>query len=631
MIRLLEAGILAGTKLRTHKIRTGLTVGIAGLLFGLIVSVLVVTQGVFDSVNKFSEVGLNNRSILSVMHISSDIGFNEYANTRNQEFVNEVEAEHKALIQKKQVAAKKYSVPYDAASEDPSPIGIDPTTKERIVTDSGISSAATSAVASKRRASQPVSFSIEDYAKPYTSAIQKGSFLPIQPKDGTFQFMKNGEEDFKKDTTSQYMAQDGTQDPTLSILEGSISRPFVTSTSFDTSKGEIPVIIPVKDAEKLLNLKPLDEKATLRQQQDRLTYIRDHINDATTSFCYRNQASISLLATARAQQDAAAKSASNKNYVKPDITYTIPEPSECGAVTIATDTRTAAVKKAADNFTLYQKEIGTWEGEPMQQKITVRGVGISSDGPSTNSQWSIANMISGLLSSSLGYNTWSIPSDLLNQVPIQSKPAGVFGIDANDPMIAQYSRSYLVEFTDKEEARAALRQSANSNNTYVYPFGSGSLLVDEARTWLEKILLWALLGVSGVAVIIMTSIIGRTVADGRRESAVFRAIGASRGDIVRIYGVYTVLLSLRVVVFAAVMGLSFALVIQLLFGQDATLGAQLAYAASDTTLTFDLFSIKSWYLAIVAAVIMLAGIVASILPIILGSRRSPIRDMRNDT
>ena len=38
MIRLIDAMTLAYTKLRTHKIRTGLTVGVAGILFGLILA-----------------------------------------------------------------------------------------------------------------------------------------------------------------------------------------------------------------------------------------------------------------------------------------------------------------------------------------------------------------------------------------------------------------------------------------------------------------------------------------------------------------------------------------------------------------------------------------------------------------
>ena len=38
-----------------------------------------------------------------------------------------------------------------------------------------------------------------------------------------------------------------------------------------------------------------------------------------------------------------------------------------------------------------------------------------------------------------------------------------------------------------------------------------------------------------------------------------------------------------------------------------------------------------WYIPVVAGVIILVGMVASIIPIILGARRNPITDMRDDS
>ena len=47
MIRLTDAVVLAHTKLRVHRIRTGIAIAIAGILFGLIGAVVIVTQGIF--------------------------------------------------------------------------------------------------------------------------------------------------------------------------------------------------------------------------------------------------------------------------------------------------------------------------------------------------------------------------------------------------------------------------------------------------------------------------------------------------------------------------------------------------------------------------------------------------------
>jgi ABC-type antimicrobial peptide transport system permease subunit len=67
-----------------------------------------------------------------------------------------------------------------------------------------------------------------------------------------------------------------------------------------------------------------------------------------------------------------------------------------------------------------------------------------------------------------------------------------------------------------------------------------------------------------------------------------------------------------------------------MFWQDATLGARLSYAASDVTKEFHLFSLTSPYLLWIIGTIFAASIIASIIPILLGARRNPIKDMRNE-
>jgi ABC-type antimicrobial peptide transport system permease subunit len=146
-----------------------------------------------------------------------------------------------------------------------------------------------------------------------------------------------------------------------------------------------------------------------------------------------------------------------------------------------------------------------------------------------------------------------------------------------------------------------------------------------------QVMLWALLAIGGVAIIILSSIIGRTVSEGRRESAVFRAIGARRLDIASIYGVYTLLLSVRVALFAVVLGLAVSLTLELLFTEQATLAARYAYAAADAAPSFHFFSFISWFVPLIVAAIILFGLLASVIPVIRSARRNPITDMRDDT
>lgn len=630
MIRFSDAFVLAYTKLKVHRIRTGVAVGVSGILFGLIAAVIIVAQGVFSSVDNFSDVGLNNRTVLNITRAGGVVNFNEYDQRNDPEFVAEVEVAHKAMVDKKMAAAKKYGVSYTSSLEDPSPVIIDPATKQKVVKESALGDAVVQELANKRRAAEFKPFDVNAYIEKYDSAQVIQQYQPIQPTNGILAYMKDGKER-QKQSNQQQMYSGDSDTPSLIVLDGSLSKPFVSKTSFDASKGEIPVIVPYSAAEKILGLKKLGSDTPQQQRLDRINEVRSRISEVTASFCYRNNASQALLSRAISQADEIKQGASDKTYVKPALIYNVPPDTDCSGVTIAADTRTAAQKKQDAQQVLYEKEIGTYIGEPEQHLITVRGVGISSE-VGTSGQTSVAEMTQALFSSWLGYGTWTIPADLLDQVPAQYRPASVFDAKS-DRGSSQYFygyESYLVEFTNKEEARALLR-TGFSGDVYASAFGSGVLLVDELKTIFVTVLMWVLAVVGGVAIIILASLIGRTVSEGRRESSIFRAIGASRLDIASIYGTYVLLLSLRVIVFAAVLAIVLGLTVELLFWKEATIGAQLAYASTDVSKEFHLFSLVSPYLLWIAGVIIVASILASIVPILLGARRNPIKDMRNDT
>src|SRR5690606_5290042 len=113
---------------------------------------------------------------------------------------------------------------------------------------------------------------------------------------------------------------------------------------------------------------------------------------------------------------------------------------------------------------------------------------------------SVGSFVTSLLNSSLGYETWTVPKDLFDKVPASSKPAEVFDSQKapGDPYGAMMTpASYLVEFGDKTEARALMERTGvftgGGGDVSAYPFGSGTLFVDEMRTWVEQALFWVLL------------------------------------------------------------------------------------------------------------------------------------------
>ncbi len=629
MIRLADAVVLSYTKLRVHRIRTGITVGIAGILFGILLLVVIVTQGIFNSLDRFSEEGLNSRYVVSITymgHMTNDL----YELSEDKAFIAEVEAEYNDLIAKKQRAATKHNVTYIAETDDPSPVVVDPTTRQKTIAYDDFEHPAVRAAVDKRYDKSNKPFDVKNYLSSYKSVTLRGTSNALMPADGALLHMKSGKEDSGEDTVKQQQMMYGdSTDPMLMVLDGSVTKPFITE-SFDTSKQEIPAIIPYGQAEKLLGYKKLASTASNAEKYKRLTEVRSRVGEITASFCYRNAASQQLLAQAISQRAAAKSTTPGSQSLT--IEYSVPDASSCGAVTTISDRRTAAEKAAEQNQVAFEKEIGTYTGDPEQHKITVRGVGIAGDYAEMSS-FSVAQLVQSLLTSPLGYGTWTIPSDLLEKVAESARPEAVF--EARESDKRDSIATHLVEFGDKREARAFLQKynsfgGGSGSEVFVMQFGSNSLLYDEMRTWASKIIAWLLIGIGGVAIVILTGMIGRTVSDGRKESAVFRAIGARRSDIASIYGMYALLLGLRIVLFAAVLGGCLALLLEILYSRDATLGAQIAYASSEVSKEFHFIGINSWYILTIAAVIIASSLLASIIPILRNARRNPIQDMRDE-
>lgn len=635
MIRSTDVLVLAYTKLRARKIRTSVTVAIAGLLFGFLVLIVIVAQGVLDSATRFSSEGLNSRYIIDVARTDNK-AFNIYDNLTNSDVVRRVETEHAAHVAKKQAAARKYGIEYDARNEDPSPIVIDQETKEKIVSDKYLDSSSVAAVAEALEAEQYKPFDVSAYIDPYKTAKIIGEHRVLHQFENTLRFMKDGKEASLSSSSEvdRSMSPGDDDNKSLTVLDSSVAEPFISNRTYDPASGEIPAIIPYSDAEKLLGLKKLESSVSTQRQLDRIQEVRRRVGEITAKFCYRNSASQALVTQTINQQKEIVDNRNNPDYVKPTLLYAVPSSADCGAVVVQSDSRTSIEKKQAGNQKNYEKEIGTYIGEPEQHKVIVRGVGVSSDlGFEGEVSFSVAQIIKGIFSSSLGYQTWNIPSALLAKVPESSRPAAVFepSSDTKTPFSIE---AYLVEFTDKAEARELLSKAgffgANNGSVYAAPFGSSSLVVDEMRSWFETALLWIVGVVSLVAIIILSGMIGRTIADGRKESAVFRAIGARRGDIARIYSTYTLLLSLRIVLFAAFFGIVSALALNMMLWHDATIGAQLAFGASNPKLEFHFIGFGSWYLPVIVAVIIGVGLLAMVIPLLRNSRRSPINDMRDD-
>ena len=124
--------------------------------------------------------------------------------------------------------------------------------------------------------------------------------------------------------------------------------------------------------------------------------------------------------------------------------------------------------------------------------------------------------------------------------------------------------------------------------------------------------------------------ISRTVADSRKESAIFRALGATRLDIAQIYIMYTLLLAGLITLFAITAGLIGAGVIDALYSADFSTAARYIIMPRDLNTTFQLFTFDPLIIALAAVSIVAAALIGSILPLARNTRRNPMKDIRDE-
>jgi len=164
---------------------------------------------------------------------------------------------------------------------------------------------------------------------------------------------------------------------------------------------------------------------------------------------------------------------------------------------------------------------------------------------------------------------------------------------------------------------------------FITPFGSNSIALDDAKNAVASAVFWITAVVTLIAAIIAGLTIGRTIADGRRETAVFRSIGFKRFDISQVYITYAILLCLFIALFAVLTGIVTAFVVNGALWLDTTLQAQLALGLYDSNQQFSYVGISPRLFIVVLAALA-AGLIGMIIPMLRNVRRNPIRDMRDE-
>lgn len=133
-----------------------------------------------------------------------------------------------------------------------------------------------------------------------------------------------------------------------------------------------------------------------------------------------------------------------------------------------------------------------------------------------------------------------------------------------------------------------------------------------------------------MALIIMWFTISRIMSENRKETAVYRAMGAKRIDITAIYTIYTLLIAARVSAISFILGIGVAYAVDRIYGPQLTDTSLSAFGIISNEMHFSLFSLSSPLLLGILGIIFVASIAASIQPLIRNVMRPPIRDMREE-
>jgi hypothetical protein len=644
MIRVRETFALSLTKLRTRKVRLLITVIISGLLFTALVGASMIGRGAFASINKFNKEGLGERFIIMGSNVKPNGNF-----FNDQGVLDRASELQKDLIARKKAEAKRLGIPYDPTSEPAAVEEYDsPSGKQKsIAMQTPIGKQAVQEyLAAHPDAGEP---EFKQGAEPYGAASYYTSVQFPYLIDGRMQVLKDGKERFGMQQKNQSGPPSGLDSfpSNWSIMSAKLLEPFTLpgQNLKAGADGSIPIIVPYSAAEELAGLSKLPSSTPPEQKLARVKELRAKASTVTFTLCYRNTTSAGFIDSAIATQQEIDRNQKNKDYKKPDLIYGLPN-EPCTAAPVVRDVRSKDQKQLEAKQQTFAEKFGT--PAAAQRTFTFRVVGIVPDAiPQVATR--ADQILAPLVTSSLGIGWFS---------PIEETLKEPLFADAFNPLslgLTGQRPSYYAEFKTAAQARSFLDKQSCSPDMSVYKnsnggpadpfkkceaagklftlssFGSNSLALEGVKRQFTKFFSIAALVVAAIGAVIMMGTVGRLITDSRRETAVFRALGAKRLDIAQIYLLYTAILSLLISIFAVAGGSLLAVLAQHHYGAGATVQALIAFNARDLSQIFGLYTFYLPDMLLLVGLALGIGLGSIAIPLIRNVRRNPIRDMRDDT
>lgn len=655
MIRLRYALKLARTKLHSKRGMLATSVIVSGLLFAVLIAGVIVFTAAEKSATRFIEKANDGRYLVKVSPVIPR-SVSTFPVPLSLEEVHEVKTFQKSYYDAVRAKYKQLGITYDPSVEVGAltPSAWLPTTlpEEQRVTVNYNSPVITTFLAQK----------YEDYVKVAKNKLSDLKVIgakydgfgyyqvdrPLGPTIPHQLLVKQGKENLSDQTMkagnlSLYgYHTNAIHNSSYSFADSALLGRYLLINDTKGLKG-IPVVVTAQEVAKLFgkeknitDTEPNDPTA----KRVWLAQIQEKFKGYTYQTCYRNAAEMTKLQ--KIQQDFAEMEANkdNQDYTKPTLMYNLPSET-CGDITIKSDTRTSAEKQLDATRLENEKKLGTYI-EPLHRIITYQIVGVVNAQPQTNYNTSVQSFLRNLLSVQDVSTTAYVPQQMYDALSDSLKlpPESDSGTarDQAASIIEQAGLgSHVVAFPTIDQARAFINtETCPSSDTdckklFVSDaYGSNYLILGEISTLFRKLFTYVFPPVLVLAALIIWFTMARVMAENRKETAVYRAMGAKRGDIVVVYLTYSMIIAVRIALFAVVLAVIGAFTVNYFYGPQLTDVTVSSFGIVSSDIKFNLFDLSSPLHIGVIAAIFIVSFAAILQPLIRNVMRSPIEDMRSE-
>jgi hypothetical protein len=654
MIRPSYALKLAHTKLRSKRGVLITSIIVSSILFAALIATVIVFTGTEKSALDFIKKAGNDRYLVMA---SPNIPYDQvdFTNPPSLDQIRAIKAYEKIYYENLQSKYKSLGLGYNTHNEVPA---LTPASwmSDTLPQEQRVSINWSSPVIEEMR-----SIKFDEYAKTAINklsdlkviagkykangyyVVDKQSSLPPLPG---LRLIQNGKENFGDseiktgDSTMYGYYVNAIHNGTYGFTDQKLLSRYLLTTDSKDLKG-IPVVVSAQEAASLFGQNDVigKEPDAANKKLEWLKAIQTKLNGQTYQVCYRNSAEQALLVKIQNDYAEMKSNENNPDYIKPGLIYDYPT-KVCGDIVVKEDTRTSLEKQADTKAYNIQKKLGTYI-TPSHRLVTFEVVGIKYAQPYTDYSKGIDEYVKNLLVSQDDSSSLDIPVQMYDSLPAELKIDDIQ--QANDTRTLRYASnddefaSHVLEFATVDEARAFINNetcpsSATScdKKFFASPYGSNYLILDEIGKLFSRIANIAFPAALGLAAIIIWFTISRIMAENRKETAVYRAMGAKRRDVTGIYVVYVLLVALRISAVSLAIGISAAFIVDYFYGKTLTDTAVTAFGIVDNAPVLSLFDLKSPMLLFIVISIFVISIVASIQPLIRNALRPPIRDIRDE-